>query len=90
MVKEYVSSPSKYLNLVFVGSADGNIYCLDANTSKEVWRFKTKHQVSSSPVVYKDSVYCGSADRNLYCLDYRTGRLKWKFATGGLQLPGLQ
>jgi eukaryotic-like serine/threonine-protein kinase len=31
-------------------------------TSKELWRYRTEHQVSSSPVVYKDSLYCGSVD----------------------------
>ena len=68
---------------IFVGSADGYIYCVDAGSSKEIWRFKTDHQVSGSPIVYRDSVYCGSADGNLYCLEYRTGRLRWKFTTGG-------
>ena len=74
---------STYIDFIFIGSADGCIYAVDARTAKESWRYKTEHQVSSSPVIYKDSLYCGSADGNLYCLEYRTGRLRWKFATKG-------
>jgi outer membrane protein assembly factor BamB len=66
-----------------VGASDGFIYAVESKTSKEVWRFRTEHQVNGSPVVYKDSLYCGSVDGNLYCLEYRTGRLRWKFGTGG-------
>ncbi len=54
---------------------------MDAQTGKEVWRFRTEHQVSGSPVIYKDSLYCGSVDGNLYCLEYRSGRERWKFKT---------
>jgi outer membrane protein assembly factor BamB len=70
-------------NFVFIGSADGFIYCIDGANAREIWRFKTDHQVSGSPVVYKDALYCGSADGNLYCIEYKTGRLRWKFATQG-------
>ena len=56
---------------------------MEAKSSKEVWRFRTEHQVNGSPVIYKDSIYCGSVDGNLYCLEYRTGRLRWKFGTEG-------
>ena len=81
--KGSVASPHTSDGLVFIGSADGNIYAIDMKTSKETWRFKTEHQVSSSPVVYKDALYCGSADGNLYCLEVHTGRMRWKFTTKG-------
>ena len=71
--KGTISSPVKMENLIFIGSADSFIYCLDAGNAKELWRFKTDHQVNSSPVVYKDSLYCASIDGNIYCLEYRTG-----------------
>ena len=67
----------------FQFTADGFIYAVETKSSKEVWRFRTEHQVNGSPVVYKDSLYCGSVDGTLYCLEYRTGRLRWKFGTQG-------
>jgi outer membrane protein assembly factor BamB len=60
--KGSVSSPAIADDFVFVGAADGFVYCVDTRTAKEVWRFRTENQVSSSPTVYKDSVYCGSVD----------------------------
>jgi outer membrane protein assembly factor BamB len=54
---------------------------VDIQTGREVWRFRTEHQVSSSPTIYGDALYCGSVDGNLYCLEHRTGRMRWKFET---------
>jgi eukaryotic-like serine/threonine-protein kinase len=56
---------------------------VEAQSGREVWRFRTDHQVSSSPVVYGESIYCGSVDGNLYCLEAKTGRQRWKFGTKG-------
>ncbi len=55
MGKGSVSSPYRTDNFVFIGSADGHIYCIDAGNAKEIWRFHTDHQVSGSPTVYKES-----------------------------------
>ena len=83
MGKASISTPCIVDDLVFVGAADGFIYAVDAKSSKEIWRFRTEHQVNGSPVIYKDSLYCGSVDGSLYCLEYQTGRLRWKFGTEG-------
>jgi outer membrane protein assembly factor BamB len=56
---------------------------VEAASAREVWRFKTNHQVSGSPIFYKDAIYCGSADGNLYCIEIKNGQLRWKFNTGG-------
>jgi len=36
---------------VYVGSFDGNVYALDAETGEEQWRFETGEGVRSSPTV---------------------------------------
>jgi len=84
MGKGSVSSPCAVENMIFVGSADNYIYCLDKSSSKEIWRFKCDHQVSGSPMIYNESLYFGSADGSFYCLDYKTGRQRWKYLTQGL------
>ena len=45
------SSPAVVEGIVYVGSADGNLYAVDAQTGKEKWRFLTGERVRSSPAV---------------------------------------
>jgi outer membrane protein assembly factor BamB len=68
---------------VYFGSRDHNLYCLEAETGRLLWKFKTQDEIVSVPVVYRNRVYIGSFDRNLYCLDAETGGLLWKFTTQG-------
>ncbi len=79
------SSPTLYkeLQLVVVGSQDGTVYGLDAQSGWVVWRFRTGKAVISSPCIDEGIVYIGSADTNLYALEAKTGRQIWKYATDG-------
>jgi outer membrane protein assembly factor BamB len=74
MEKGSVCSPCWIEKMIFIGSADGNIYCLDWS-GREAWKFHADHQVSGSPLVSNGFLYCGCADGILYCLDYRTGKI---------------
>src|SRR5512136_967777 len=79
------SSPAynKELQLVVVGSQDGTVYGLDAQSGWVVWRFRTGKAVISSPCVSEGAVYIGSADTNIYALEAKTGRQIWKYPTEG-------
>jgi outer membrane protein assembly factor BamB len=77
------SSPAVVDGKVYVGSYDGNVYCLDASTGNLAWKYTTGDIVSSSPAVANGKVYVGSQDSNVYCLDASTGNLAWKYTTGG-------
>lgn len=66
----------------FIGSGDGCVYCLDLETGKEVWTFKTQDAVEAPPTLAGDRLLVGSVDAHLYCLDVMTGKLIWKFETG--------
>jgi hypothetical protein len=74
------SSPAVVGGVVFVGSADGNLYAIDAATGAERWKFATKGRVVSSPAVQGGLVYFESYDSNFYAIDAATDALKWKFA----------
>ncbi len=67
--------------LVFVGSYDNNLYCLDAITGKRRWRFTTGGGVYSAPVFWrgrkKPMVFVTSSDRLVYALDADLGRRLW-------------
>ncbi|MBK5190585.1 MAG: PQQ-binding-like beta-propeller repeat protein, partial [Methanosarcinales archaeon] len=75
------SSPAVVNDKVFVGSYDGNIYCLDADTGGYKWRYKTGNWVRSSPAVANGRVFVGSDDGNIYCLDEDTGEKLWSYKT---------
>ncbi len=49
--KNLWSSPALHDGKVYFGSYDGNVYCLDAETGAEVWRFIGADWVGSSPAL---------------------------------------
>ena len=77
------SSPVIDSGLVFVGSADANIYAIDLEKGSRVWAYKTTDAIEATPCVVAGSVFVGSSDGFLYALDARTGSLKWKYKTDG-------
>ncbi len=77
------SSPAVVDGLVFVGSDNSKVYCLNSTTGDLVWYYQTGGWgVRSSPSVVNGMVYVGSGDHNLYCLDATTGVLNWSYHTG--------
>jgi outer membrane protein assembly factor BamB len=62
---------------VYVGSADGFLYALDAVTGDLRWRYDTGGAVTFSPAVAGSTVYVGSNDGSVYALDAVTHRLLW-------------
>jgi len=65
------------IKYVYIGSYDEKMYCIDDETGKKVWEFKTGHLIESNPTVYKKRVYFASDDGKLYCLDAITGGKIW-------------
>jgi outer membrane protein assembly factor BamB len=80
---QIVSSPAVADGMVFVGSADHNLYAVDRESGALKWKFETGSRVSSSPAVSGGMVYFASYDSNFYAVDEVTGKLKWKFRTAG-------
>ena len=78
-----VSSPAVVNGMLFVGSADHNLYAIDIATGTQKWIFKTGSGVASSPAVSSGIVYFTSYDGNFYAVDAATGQLRWKFQTVG-------
>ncbi len=68
---------------VYFGSADGNLYAVNADSGVLQWKFDAKSRIPSTPAVEGKVVYFGAYDGNFYALDASTGALKWKFQTGG-------
>lgn len=77
------SSPSYANGIVYVGSDDGQLYAIDADTGRQRWMHRTGGPVASSPAVGGGRVYVVSYDGRLHALDAATGAVQWKFATQG-------
>ncbi|MGA2310021.1 MAG: PQQ-binding-like beta-propeller repeat protein [Candidatus Bathyarchaeia archaeon] len=81
------SSPAVVGDMVYIGSGDGNVYCLNAGTGALVWNYTTVrgtvgNAVFSSPAVVGGLVYVGS-QCYVYCLNAASGALVWYYTTGG-------
>lgn len=78
------SSPVLDRGVVYVGSANGALFAVDAASGKERWRFMTDGPIRSTPALDETSVYVGSWDGHLYRVDRANGKKQWSFDTGGL------
>jgi polyvinyl alcohol dehydrogenase (cytochrome) len=75
-------NPSIVGGRVFVGSDNGTVYSLDAETGCIYWTFKADGGVRSAPVVgragARDAVYFGDLKANMFAVDAQTGEQIWK------------
>jgi outer membrane protein assembly factor BamB len=71
---------------VFFGSADQNIYAIDAYNGTEIWKFPTKQPLNvewgSTCAVYGGVVVTGGDDGHVYGLDENTGEELWSVDVG--------
>ncbi len=65
--------------LYFGSSTEEALFCLDAVSGKELWRFYAEGAIRLAGTVWNDSVLFGSDDGRVYCLDAVTGSEKWTF-----------
>jgi len=87
-----ISSPILFDGKLYIGSNDGNLYCLEASSGLELWRFRTGGAVCSTPAVLDKRVFFGSYDGKFYSLNADTGDLIWQFVTAGekkFSAPGI-
>ena len=70
--------PAVYGGRLFVGSAGGAVYSLDAKTGCVHWRFDADTGVRTAPVFSGRAMFVGDLQSNLYALDAETGKLLWR------------
>jgi outer membrane protein assembly factor BamB len=68
-------------NLIFIGTQNGSVYCLDQSDGVVRWDKQLAKPVLSSAAVLKDKVFFGSSDNKIYCFDCDTGSKVWEFET---------
>ena len=82
----FLGSPVVNNGRIYVGGGDGVFYCLDGNTGKKIWTYKTNGRIRATPAIANDVVFIPSFDGVCYALDAITGKEKWKFETEGHSL----
>ena len=65
--------------IFFGSSSDDQLYCLNANDGKVLWRFFANAPIRFAPSVSKKKIYFGSDDGFVYCLDAENANLIWKY-----------
>jgi len=78
------SSPTVVDGRVYIGSMDGTLYGLDAETGDADWTYETGGPVQSTPAVADGRVYVGSFDKHVHCVDAETGDREWATETAGI------
>ncbi len=83
-------SPAVSDGVVYVGSDDGHLYAVDAQSGQERWEFQAGHLTLSRPTVADGVVYVGAGDLDLqdlhlyaYALDAQGGQERWRFKMAG-------
>ncbi|MBD3400605.1 MAG: PQQ-binding-like beta-propeller repeat protein [Candidatus Coatesbacteria bacterium] len=75
-------SPCYYDGVVYFGSQDGSVYCVDAVSGEGLWRYDTGGPIIGEVLVVDGRVYVGSCANGVWCLDSATGERLWTFYTG--------
>ena len=89
----YAGTPAVVDGRVYVGSANGGVYSLQASSGLQVWNFSTGDSFDSSVTVVNDLVYAVSRygkiyspdsaiGGDIYCLDAVNGNIIWNFSIG--------
>ncbi len=84
------AQPIVFRGTAYVHSSDAFVYAINAETGKEVWRYKAEggpidEMVGRPPApTIKDGIMYLSCNKGyIYALDIRTGRPKWKTTVRG-------
>lgn len=65
---------------LYVGSLDGIMYSVQAETGQVNWKFDTKAEITAQPLVYNGLVYFLNGASSLFSLDAKTGRQNWVYS----------
>jgi outer membrane protein assembly factor BamB len=89
--QDELSFPAVGGNKLYVGCANKNLYCLDAKTGAELWKFATEdlirerfkgQNIISAPILCNGKVYITS-DKKLYCIASGDSKCDGWFGEGG-------
>ncbi|GAA6184397.1 outer membrane protein assembly factor BamB [Aliiglaciecola lipolytica] len=76
---------------VYLGSENGEVFALDANTGETKWVTKVRGEIIASPAVDENVVLVNTGSGTLFALDANTGEQLWMFESDvpALSLRGI-
>jgi hypothetical protein len=83
--------PSESHPFLYVTAADGHVYCFNALSGKEAWRYSMGYVATGRPAVVGERAYVASNEPMLHAVNAKTGELLWsvpditEFAAQGLK-----
>ena len=77
----YTSSPVLQDTTLYIGSTDGNLYALDTQTGKTLWKFDTTASIRTTPLVANGLVYIGNTLGDYFAIDAKVGTEVWNYST---------
>jgi outer membrane protein assembly factor BamB len=72
------TSPLIVGNRVYIGDAEGNVYCLGASDGSTVWTYQAGGAVKGALAYNRGRVFFGAYDGRLYSLRASDGKLLWR------------
>ena len=75
------ASPVIANGILYIGSADGKLYALDAKQWGVKWVFDAGDAIRYSATVLGDRVYFNARNNKVYALNAQTGEKLWEFKT---------
>jgi len=81
----YQSKPTASRGKVYFGNPAGFLYCVNAESGEEIWKFEMGGAISVAPAIADGRVFAGQqgGERFFYCVDADTGALIWKQTVPG-------
>jgi outer membrane protein assembly factor BamB/HEAT repeat protein len=77
-----IASPVVAKGFVYIGSRDGNLYCLDVNTGAAVWKAATRDRIEASAAYADEVVVFAASNGTVQCVDAMGGARRWTVRTG--------
>ena len=70
---------------MYIGDKMGNMYCVDTNDGKTIWKrsISNGNAINSTPNLYEGSLLFGDSEGNFLCISADSGAKKWSFQVGG-------
>lgn len=69
--------------VIYIGSYDHNLYALEADNGKFIWKYPANGGIVSKPAIHDNKVYFGSTDQYIHAVSSRSGKKVWVQSTDG-------
>ena len=88
---DFTTSPLILRDLIILGTSDGYLYTISANSRRKVWEYKICETVTTPLVVSSDGsiIYLGGSDKNAYAVEISSGKILWSFPVGARISAGI-